>query len=59
MQSDPIKTWHRILEKRDVQELDALLAEEAVFHSPVVHTPQVGKAITKKVPGGRLSRLFQ
>jgi hypothetical protein len=48
MQSNPIETWHRIVEKRDVQELDALLAETAVFHSPVVHTPQVGKAITKK-----------
>lgn len=48
MKTDPIKTWHGIVEKRDVQELDALLAEEVVFHSPVVHTPQVGKAITKK-----------
>jgi len=45
---DPIKTWHDIVEKRDVQGLDALLAEETVFHSPVVHTPQVGKPITKK-----------
>ena len=25
-----------------------MLAEEATFHSPVVHTPQVGKAITRK-----------
>jgi hypothetical protein len=25
--------------------LTELLAEDAVFHSPVVHTPQVGKAI--------------
>ena len=48
MKSDPIKTWHHIVEKRDVQGLDALLAEETVFHSPVVHTPQVGKPITKK-----------
>jgi SnoaL-like domain len=48
MKSDPIKTWHRIVEERDVQGLDALLADEAVFHSPVVHTPQVGKTITKK-----------
>ena len=48
MQSDPIETWHRIVEKRDAQGLDALLADEAVFHSPVVHTPQVGKPITKK-----------
>src|SRR6204780_1007458 len=48
MNSDPIKTWHSIVENRDAQGLDALLADEAVFHSPVVHTPQVGKAITKK-----------
>jgi hypothetical protein len=48
MNSDPIKTWHRLVADRDVPGLDALLADEAVFHSPVVHTPQVGKAITKK-----------
>lgn len=48
MNSGPIEAWHRIVEHRDVQALDALLAEEAVFHSPVVHTPQVGKPITKK-----------
>jgi hypothetical protein len=48
MHSEPIKTWHRIVEERDVAGLDALLADEAVFHSPVVHNPQVGKVITKK-----------
>ena len=48
MKSDPIKIWHRIAEKRDVQGLDDLLAEDTVFHSPVVHTPQVGRPITKK-----------
>lgn len=48
MQSDVIETWHRIAAERDVQGLDTLLADEAVFHSPVVHTPQVGKSITKK-----------
>lgn len=46
--SGPIQIWHRLVEQRDVQGLDALLAEDAVFYSPVVHTPQVGKAITKK-----------
>ena len=48
MVSGPIKKWHGLVEKRDAQGLDALLADEAVFYSPVVHTPQVGKAITKK-----------
>lgn len=48
MSTHPITTWHQLVKTRDVAGLDALLAEDAVFHSPVVHTPQVGKAITKK-----------
>jgi hypothetical protein len=48
MNPDPIKTWHRLVAERDAPGLDALLADEAVFHSPVVHTPQLGKAITQK-----------
>ncbi len=47
MSPDPIATWHRLLAARDVKGLDALLAPDAVFHSPVVHTPQVGQPITK------------
>jgi hypothetical protein len=58
MKSDPIKTWHRLVEERDVQGLDALLADEAVFHSPVVHTPQVGKPITKKYLGAAFHVFF-
>jgi hypothetical protein len=46
--SGPIEMWHQLVENRDTRGLDALLADEAVFYSPVVHTPQVGKAITKK-----------
>ncbi len=42
-----VKTWHRILREKDFDALDTLLADDVVFHSPVVHTPQVGKAITK------------
>ena len=48
MSSGPIAIWHRLVKERDVQGLDGLLAADAVFYSPVVHTPQVGKAITKK-----------
>jgi hypothetical protein len=47
MTPDPIATWHDLLARKDARGLDALLADDAVFHSPVVHTPQVGKAITK------------
>jgi hypothetical protein len=47
MTPDPIARWHRLVNERDVAGLDALLAEDAVFHSPVVHTPQVGKSVTR------------
>ncbi len=38
--------WHAYMEHDgDPALLSDLLAEDAVFHSPVVHTPQVGKPI--------------
>jgi hypothetical protein len=48
MSSNPIETWHRMVKQHDARGLEALIAEDAVFYSPVVHTPQVGKAITLK-----------
>ncbi|BEP56519.1 nuclear transport factor 2 family protein [Variovorax sp. V118] len=48
MAIDTLSTWHRLVKTRDVAGLDALLADDAVFLSPVVHRPQVGKAITKQ-----------
>ncbi|AXQ30460.1 nuclear transport factor 2 family protein [Solimonas sp. K1W22B-7] len=47
MTPDPIATWHTLLKQKDVKGLDALLADDAVFHSPVVHRPQAGKQLTK------------
>lgn len=44
----PLTEWHQIVRTRDASRLAALLADDVVFHSPVVHTPQVGKAITTK-----------
>jgi hypothetical protein len=38
--------WHATAQARDPQRLNALLADEAVFWSPVVHSPQVGKVVT-------------
>lgn len=43
----PIDTWHALVESGNPDGLDDLLADEAVMLSPVVHTPQRGKAITK------------
>ena len=44
----PIARWHDIVKSGDVSDLGSLLAEDVVFLSPVVHTPQRGKAITSK-----------
>lgn len=40
--------WHDYMKAGDPAGLDALLADDVVFESPVVHTPQAGKAITLK-----------
>ena len=48
MSIDTMATWHQVAKDRDVEGLYNLLDEDAVFHSPVVHTPQVGKVITGK-----------
>jgi ketosteroid isomerase-like protein len=45
--TDALARWHQVVADRDARGLDALLADDVVFHSPVVHTPQRGKAITK------------
>lgn len=42
-----LKAWHKVVETQDMSQLDNLLAENAVFHSPVVHTPQAGKDLVK------------
>lgn len=42
----PVRAWHAFVESRDPAGLDALLADDCVFRSPAVHTPQEGKAIT-------------
>jgi SnoaL-like domain len=41
-----LAAWHELVETRNPKGLGALLADDVVFHSPVVHTPQAGKAIT-------------
>jgi hypothetical protein len=41
-----IDTWHRLVRERDAKGLWDLVAEDATFHSPVVHTPQRGRQLT-------------
>jgi hypothetical protein len=42
----PIEVWHRMVKERNARGLGALLDADAVFHSPVVHTPQLGGKVT-------------
>ncbi len=53
-----IETWHKSLETRDISILDDLIAEDAVFHSPVVHTPQEGKQLVILYLTGAFHTLF-
>ena len=41
-----IDVWHDIMRDRDPARLQDILAEDCVFLSPVVHTPQEGRDIT-------------
>lgn len=54
---DTIARWHEVVKSRDLAALNDLIADEAVFESPVVHTPQVGKAITVTYLAGALQVL--
>ncbi|MCW8194939.1 nuclear transport factor 2 family protein [Proteobacteria bacterium 005FR1] len=40
-----IDQWHRLATDMDKDALWNLLAEDAAFHSPVVHTPQAGRPL--------------
>lgn len=43
-----VAAWHAHLRGELAGGLDALLHEDCVFRSPIVHTPQVGREITKR-----------
>jgi hypothetical protein len=47
MSINTIAEWHRLVAHRNAGGLDSILADTAVFHSPVVHLPQAGKPVTK------------
>jgi ketosteroid isomerase-like protein len=45
---DTLAAWHEVVQAHDARGLDALLADDVVFHSPVMYTPQAGKPITRR-----------
>ncbi|CAA0116235.1 Uncharacterised protein [Halioglobus japonicus] len=42
-----LEIWHDIVKTQDMARLDEILAEDCVFLSPIVHTPQQGRELTK------------
>lgn len=58
MTAHPLDTWHRLVRQQDASGLPALLAEDAVFHSPVVHTPQRGRKLTALYLGAAFQVFF-
>jgi hypothetical protein len=53
-----LAVWHELVATRNAKGLGALLADNVVFHSPVVHTPQVGKAVTAQYLGAAFHVFF-
>jgi SnoaL-like domain len=47
IQMSTVGQWHEIVEQGSFQRLDEILAENCVFLSPVVHTPQQGRELTR------------
>jgi hypothetical protein len=41
-----VETWHRVVAGERPEALDDLLADDVVFYSPILYTPQRGKAVT-------------
>ena len=48
MTNHPLETWHHLVRAKDPSGLSALLADDAVFYSPVVHTPQRGRVLVAR-----------
>lgn len=46
MSNKTIDAWHAFVRTKDSSAFSEILADDVSFHSPVVHTPQQGKAIT-------------
>ena len=46
MSSPVIDRWHDLVRSRNARGLPDLIAANATFHSPVVHTPQHGRQLT-------------
>jgi len=58
MAGDALETWHRLVRTQDPSDLNTLLADDAVFYSPVVHTPQRGRKLAALYLGAAFQVFF-
>lgn len=58
MAEHPIAVWHRLVKERNAAGLNDLLDDDAVFFSPVVHSPQRGKPLTAMYLGAAFQVFF-
>ena len=58
MTEHPLEAWHRMVRTNDASDLGALLADDVVFHSPVVHTPQLGPKLAAMYLGAAFRVFF-
>jgi hypothetical protein len=48
MAHNPAAIWHTVALSRDAEAISKVLHDNCIFESPVVHSPQLGKAITAR-----------
>lgn len=58
MTGQVLELWHHVVSTQDLSGMDALLADDAVFYSPVVHTPQRGKTLVAAYLGAAFTVFF-
>ncbi len=46
MTINTLEIWHQLIKERNSKGLEALMAKDVTFYSPVVYKPQQGKALT-------------
>lgn len=55
---DTLALWHEIAHARQPERLSEILSDDAMMVSPVVFTPQKGKAITQKYLAAAMQVFF-
>ena len=58
MTENPVEKWHRIVLTQDPGGLSDLLADDAVFYSPVAYSPHRGREVTIRFLSAALRVFF-